>query len=329
MLTLRHVTIVVPDLDEAAAWYRELFGFRPIVDYYRLLPGGGIFDLDDDKPVSLRARVLNAGGALLILEEFESPKSAFRRRRVWDSGIGHIGLFAPELHAQYDRLKQCGMTFYSTPNLIDSGELRGRTWVYGEDLYGNVIELCHYTQLQRPRRRRAAVDFPHSPPLPLASPDMPLWLDHVGIVAPLFQMSRYFYSDSWAFPVLWRERRTKVNDIAIGLPGESVYLYGTMLAAGAVGLEIHKYNRPPAPVERIRSDLGLAEIGFSTPVIAADNARLTYSPAVYLDSPATPRTPIPLRTKERARHFLDPGGVHIAIHDEPDGQPPSRPVLLP
>lgn len=142
ILGVDHTGIVVPDLDQAVAFYQRAFGAVVVsretdtdVDATAIgLPG---------EQVRLRGALMRSGQTVLELHEYLTPRGA-AERRVCDQGIGHIAFATTDIDAAYARLSTAGVTFHSSPNTIVSGSLSGRRWVYGRDPWGVVIELCQH-----------------------------------------------------------------------------------------------------------------------------------------------------------------------------------------
>ena len=65
--------------------------------------------------------------ALGILNEQYSPA---------DHGYAHIALQVSDIHEEYGRLIEAGMTFHEPPV-----ELGGSLAIYGRDPFGNIVEL--------------------------------------------------------------------------------------------------------------------------------------------------------------------------------------------
>lgn len=142
MLRLDHAGIVVADLDAAVAWYCEHFECR-------LVWSEAATDVDDvaiglpGERVRLRGAILQTGDAFLELHEYLAPTGR-TSRRVCDLGIGHVAFFSDDIVGDYERLRASGMRFYAAPRLIEKGGLAGHWWAYGEDPWGNVVQLCHH-----------------------------------------------------------------------------------------------------------------------------------------------------------------------------------------
>ncbi len=142
MLALDHVGLVVDDLDAAVTWYVANFGLRVAwretdtdVDPEAIgLPG---------QRVRLRGALLDTGSAYLELHEYLSPRG-YGSRQAFQTGYGHVAFFAVDIHATVARLTEAGMHFNGPPRHITSGGLAGFWWVYGQDPWGNVIEICNH-----------------------------------------------------------------------------------------------------------------------------------------------------------------------------------------
>ncbi len=142
--TIEHTGIVVPDLEAAVEFYVEVFGLEVVTREADT-------DVDSDaiglpgEPVRLRGAILAAGGTQLEIHEYLTPRGT-ASRRVSDTGIGHFCFEVADIHVAHDYLVSKGMTFNTAPNLIETGVLAGRWWVYGKDPWGVVIELAQKPQ---------------------------------------------------------------------------------------------------------------------------------------------------------------------------------------
>ena len=152
---IHHTALSTPDLERALRFYRDLLGFREVMDYEWPTGTHHIDELTELEGSSARVVMLSAGNAMLELFEYRSPRprTADERRPVNDHGITHFCLDVVDLDAEYLRLKAAGMDFHCAPQ--DQGVVKT---VYGRDPDGNVIELQeligddHF--LEPPDRRR-------------------------------------------------------------------------------------------------------------------------------------------------------------------------------
>ncbi len=137
-----HTGIVVPDLEAAIAFYQRAFGAE-------VQTREADTDVDSDaiglpgQRVRLRGALLRLGSSTVELHQYLEPTGT-GRRRVCDTGIGHIALSVTDIDVAYAFLLQEGMEFNTEPQTISAGALAGRRWVYGRDPWGVVVELCQH-----------------------------------------------------------------------------------------------------------------------------------------------------------------------------------------
>jgi len=136
---LDHTGLVVPDLDAAVAFYKAAFGMTVVSRESDTDVPSSAIGLPGEH-VRLRGAILRAGATHLELHQYLSPVGK-GERRVCDTGFGHIAFAVADIDAAYRFLTDQGVTFNTEPQLIATGGLAGRRWVYGQDPWGNVIEL--------------------------------------------------------------------------------------------------------------------------------------------------------------------------------------------
>jgi len=121
-LSLAMVTLVVPDYDEATAYYTGVLGFA----------------LVEDTEVSTEKRwvvVAPGGGAKLLLAKANNPEQA---AIVGNQAGGRVGLFleTSDFDSTYALYTAAGVDFLESPRT----EPYGRVAVFA-DLYGNKWDL--------------------------------------------------------------------------------------------------------------------------------------------------------------------------------------------
>ncbi|MFN0041689.1 MAG: methylmalonyl-CoA epimerase [Alphaproteobacteria bacterium] len=127
---LNHVAIVVPDLEKAAAAYRETLGAR--VSAPLPLPGHGVTTVFIELP--------NAKIELLHPLGMDSPIGKFLERNP-DGGMHHICYEVADIFAARDRLKSAGA------RVLGDGEPRigahGKPvlFLHPKDFFGTLIEI--------------------------------------------------------------------------------------------------------------------------------------------------------------------------------------------
>lgn len=134
---IHHTALSVPDLERSLAFYRDLLGFEPVMDFsWRDHP-----DLDRThrlEGTAARVVLLRAGNAMLEIFEYAAPapRPADASRRLVDHGLTHLCLDVDDLEAEYARLRAAGVEFHCAP--VDYGTV---LCTYARDPDGNVIEL--------------------------------------------------------------------------------------------------------------------------------------------------------------------------------------------
>ena len=127
---LNHVAIVVPDLEKAAAAYRDILGAR--VSAPLPLPGHGVTTVFVELP-NAKIELLHPLGA-------DSPIAKFLERNP-DGGMHHICYEVPDILAARDRLKSSGA------RVLGNGEPRigahGKPvlFLHPKDFFGTLIEI--------------------------------------------------------------------------------------------------------------------------------------------------------------------------------------------
>ena len=136
---VHHTAISTPDLDRALAFYRDLLGFRVVLEFAWPAGTDAADRITGLEGSSARVAMLQAGNAHIELFQYRSPTPhpGDPRRPVSDHGITHICLDVTDLDAEYERLVAAGMTFHCPPQSLGTDVKT----TYGRDPDGNVIEL--------------------------------------------------------------------------------------------------------------------------------------------------------------------------------------------
>ena len=143
---LHHVGIVVPDLEQAVAFYTRHLGLVPgNPSPWAAIPGKPLGLEAED--VKLRWAFMRLGSTVIEIHEFAGPYQSALPRTTDQPGVGHLALKVTDIHSARRHLAEAGVTFYSDPNLLDLPGQEGDLWVYGKDPFGVTIEL--YQQAER------------------------------------------------------------------------------------------------------------------------------------------------------------------------------------
>ena len=128
---LHHFGISVPDLEEAACWYREKLGLEPLCRYTIEGMGASVAFLERD---GFRAEIFELPGSS------EMPGS--RRDTATDlrvHGLKHVALAVEDLEAFVAELGGRGVEFAT--GVLDVPNSGGERFAFFRDNNGNLIEL--------------------------------------------------------------------------------------------------------------------------------------------------------------------------------------------
>jgi catechol 2,3-dioxygenase-like lactoylglutathione lyase family enzyme len=139
---LEHVALSVGDLDRSIAFYSGVLGFTVarVLDCAPPMPLGQINRMPNS---AARIAHLECGSGMLELFEYNVPRgrplpqAGMAARTQADHGLIHFGLKTDDVHADYARLREAGVAFWSEPI-----EFRPGAWVvYFSGPDGETLEL--------------------------------------------------------------------------------------------------------------------------------------------------------------------------------------------
>jgi catechol 2,3-dioxygenase-like lactoylglutathione lyase family enzyme len=146
---IHHVSLTVPDMQQALHFYRDALGFEQMVEVHWPPQGASaedettallkkIHEINGDDEVEISLAILKVGNACLELFEFRKPKSPplGPPHRTNVCGIRHFALDVSDLDDLYPRLLAAGVRFHAPPQ--HSPQV---ITTYGRDPFGNVIEF--------------------------------------------------------------------------------------------------------------------------------------------------------------------------------------------
>lgn len=138
MTSLRHVGIVVSDIDRALIFYRDLLGFEVTRDANE--SGDFLDNILSIPKARVRTVKLSSVGAQIELLAFENPKSEDVGRSVGltTRGPTHIALNVGDLEEMYPRMVAAGVPFTTPPMISDDGRAKV---TFCRDPDGTFVEL--------------------------------------------------------------------------------------------------------------------------------------------------------------------------------------------
>jgi|TARA_Y100000031_G_C8057889_1_gene309222 catechol 2,3-dioxygenase-like lactoylglutathione lyase family enzyme len=123
MKAIRHIGIVVSDIEKSICFYRDLIGFQ----ITRQMEESGDYI---DNMLALRVvkvttvKMKAPDGQMIELLKFHSHQREQKPRDIEDIGIAHIAIEVDDLNDEYNRLKDEGVLFNSPPQLSPDGYVK-------------------------------------------------------------------------------------------------------------------------------------------------------------------------------------------------------------
>lgn len=142
---IAHVGIGVSNIEKEAAFYRDVMGFKVVLDTpvsgEELSRGVGL------SRASIKAKLFKVGSGKTLFEimEYLSPVGRPRSEELKPCDIGciHVAFAVKDIDEVYKRLKARGVKFYAPPQTYgeDNPKVTGVKFVYFQDPEGNILEI--------------------------------------------------------------------------------------------------------------------------------------------------------------------------------------------
>lgn len=138
MKAIRHIGIVVSDLDKALYFYRDLLGLTIVKDINET--GAYIDNISALKGVQVRTVKMAAddGNLVELLYYSSHPDSPDKKRPINQIGCSHVAFTVGNLDEEYRRLVQAGIQFNAPPQHSPDGYAKV---TFCKDPDGSHIEL--------------------------------------------------------------------------------------------------------------------------------------------------------------------------------------------
>ena len=139
--SVRHVGIVVADLNTALHFYRDMLGLRFVK---RTEESGEYIDtmLGTKNAAIITIKLRAPGDCMIELLHFKTH-SHLEKREIFSQGISHIALTVRNIDESYSRLTAQGAVFNSPPQFSPDGAVKVCVC---KDPEGNAIELVQEMQ---------------------------------------------------------------------------------------------------------------------------------------------------------------------------------------
>jgi len=137
MINLRHVGLIVKDIDKSYELYRDILGFFPKVDhiekgeFYEHLTGLVL-------GVARTSKCYSEDGTCIEFIEYQSQIPDSRNKKLTSEGFNHIALNIDDLDSLHKKLLSIGLEFINEPKL--NPEKTAKV-AFCKDFEGNLLEL--------------------------------------------------------------------------------------------------------------------------------------------------------------------------------------------
>jgi len=121
MIEVRHMGIVVTNIENSLKFYRDLLGLK--IERSMDESGSYIDNMLGFKNVKVKTVKMSAsnGNTLVELLEFNSPVGNDTIRNIHDIGASHVAFTVLDIDETYSKLKQSGVEFNAPPQLSPDG----------------------------------------------------------------------------------------------------------------------------------------------------------------------------------------------------------------
>ncbi len=126
-MQIKLTSVFVDDQDKALKFYTDILGFQKKHEFsagtYKWLT---VVSAEEPE------------GVQLVLELNSNPAAKTYQQEIFRSGIPAANFFVADVQAEYERLKQLGVTFTKEPT-----KTTGSTIAVLDDTCGNLIQITH------------------------------------------------------------------------------------------------------------------------------------------------------------------------------------------
>lgn len=117
---IRHIGIVVIDLESSLFFYRDLLGFRIEKEKQEKSEFiDKILGLSEAEIITVK--MVSSNGQMIELLKYHSHPAEKNTRKICEAGISHIAFTVDDIDVKYKRLKDRGVQFNSAPQLSPEG----------------------------------------------------------------------------------------------------------------------------------------------------------------------------------------------------------------
>jgi len=143
MISLRHVGLIVRDIDKSLHIYRDILNFKPKIDQ---IEHGPFFDhlIGFDNAKARTTKCYAEDESCIELIQFISHRSINREKRILGLGFNHIALNVENVDDVFKKLVSLGLQYVNEPKVNNEGTAKVS---FCRDYEDNLLELV---QLMKP-----------------------------------------------------------------------------------------------------------------------------------------------------------------------------------
>lgn len=146
---VEHFGFTVPNLEEAVSFFETVFGAVTVLTTGKVDADGAFMRRRLGVPEHCRIeniKVLRCGnGSNLELFEYSGELAEEPLKRNSQPGGFHVAFQVDDAIAAADRLRAKGVDVLDGPTYVDSGAMKGLTWLYLRAPWGQFIEIVSMT----------------------------------------------------------------------------------------------------------------------------------------------------------------------------------------
>jgi catechol 2,3-dioxygenase-like lactoylglutathione lyase family enzyme len=149
---VRHAGIVVRDMERSLAFYRDLLGLKPVIDFTE--QGEFIATLTGAASVRLRMVKLVAdnGGMVELLQFLSHPQSPRSNNHLWDTGPTHVAFTVENIDQIYKDWTAKGIEFTCPPQVDPPGTAKVTFCRDPDGVYLELVELLSDPEPQNQKK---------------------------------------------------------------------------------------------------------------------------------------------------------------------------------
>lgn len=137
MIGVRHVGLIVNDIDKSLKLYNDVLGFTPMVDQ---IEKGNFYEhiTGIKHGVARTCKCYSQNGTCIELIQYQTESLKKREKALVCEGFNHIALDVNDIDKIYKKLKNIGIIFINPPRYNDKKTAKV---AFCKDFEGNYLEL--------------------------------------------------------------------------------------------------------------------------------------------------------------------------------------------